>query len=272
MDYEELEHGIKYFVKKWPPDRESEYTYAKLRQRGEKAPDYWLHLEKMSSDDIAKEIINGFLNHWQCRIPTKTFEQWYASGNNLTNVVNTIHDYYIALASYRIEDVIFKNKISVNAENKPILDVINSIYSAFLQIKTKFGPIPASKLMHMALPDLFVMWDNGILQRYCIPKQRFNRIKAKSYTAFLILMQENINHVIKSYPLPGLTHQQIIQQIRNEHENLTLPRLLDMANMAIRDCEQAVCIECMKKAKGRWAKLGFVSTDEFTEDDSNDEN
>jgi hypothetical protein len=75
MDYAQLEEGIKYFEKKWPSERDSEYkySYSALRQRDVKEPGYWLHLERMSAERLANEIIDGFLNPWKSRIPTKTF-------------------------------------------------------------------------------------------------------------------------------------------------------------------------------------------------------
>jgi hypothetical protein len=146
-------------------------------------------------------------------------------GDELKQAVEQLPQYYASLASFRIEDVDFQDR------EEPIRGVINSIYSILLQIKTKFGRVPASKLMHMALPDLFVMWDDGIIQRHCIPKEKLPGIKGKatSYICFLILMQENIRHVIESYPRASqLMVSQVIQGIRAAHNNLSLPRLLDM--------------------------------------------
>jgi hypothetical protein len=261
MDYTELEIGIKYFEDKWPPDRDWEYKYSKLRLRDIGEPGYWLHLEKMDVQRLGKEIIDGFLNQWGSRIPTNTFETWYQASYNLKQAVDQLPEYYTSLASFRIEDVDFQDCVTLKGKEASIWNVIDSIYSIFLQIKSKFGPVPASKLMHMAIPNLFVMWDHGIIQRHCIPVEKLPGVKGKprSYIAFLILMQENIRHVIKSYPRASeLTVPEVVQRIQAEHNNLSLPRLLDMSNMAVRDCEQTICLACMKRAKARWGKLGLV--------------
>jgi hypothetical protein len=274
MDYAELRQGIEYFERKWPPNRSSDdYTYEKLRQRDAQRHGYWLHLEGMSSEELAKDVVGGFLNHWKCRIPTKDFKQWYDAGYNLKDAVDKLPEYYASLASFKIESVDFAQQITLKHATKTIQDVVDSIYSIFLQIKTKFGPVAASKLMHMALSDLFVMWDDGIIQHHCIPKQSFAGVKqkARSYVGFLILMQENICHVIESYPRRSqLTRPEVVQEVRAAHNNLPLPRLLDMANMAVRDCEQAICIACMRKAKARWAMLGLVNTNSSMDEDSAD--
>lgn len=262
MDYTELEKGIKYFEDKWPPGRPWEYAYGKLRQRDIPEPGYWLHLERMSVERLGEEIIDGFLNPWSSRIPTKTFETWYEAGYNLKQAVDQLPEYYASFASFRIEDVDFQDCVTLKGKEELLRNVIDSIYSVFRQIKSKFGPVPASKLMHMAVPNLFVMWDDGIIQRHCIPKQKLPGIKGKkrSYVAFLILMQENVRHVVQGHPQASeLTSTEIIQRILAQHSNLSLPRLVDMANMAVRDCEQTICTPCMKKAKARWAKLNLVT-------------
>lgn len=264
MQYGELKEGIKYFHDRWPPHQGNvEEKYAALRLRGD---DYWLHLEKMDPDRRMEEIIDNFLNTkaWNVHIPAKEPKRSKVK-NGLEKAVKQLPQYYTDLQRNRIEDVDLKDS--------SIRSVINSIYCTFLQIEPKFGRVAASKLMHMALPDLFVMWDSSIIQRHCIPRERLTHIKgkARSYVGFLVLMQENILHVIKSYPEESqLTSQEVVQRIRAENNNLSLPRLLDMANMAVRDCEQAICISCMKKAKLRWAEFGLVTIDDSSDDESSD--
>ncbi len=262
MDYKELEKGIKYSEDKRPPNRAWEYTYRRLRQRDIQEPGYWLHLERMDVTRLATEIIDGFLNPWKCRLPRPCTDKGWQVVINLERAVHQLPQYYASLATFGIEHVDFQCPVTLKGKRESIRNVIDSIYSIFLQIEG-FGPTAASKLMHMALPDLFVMWDDGIIQRYCMPKQKLPGLKQakKSYLAFLILMQENIRHVIESYPLASeLTGPEVVQSIQVKHNNLSLPRLLDMANMAVRDCEQTICIPCMKKAKDKWDKLGLVTT------------
>lgn len=262
MHYSELEKGIEYFENKWPPDQgDPEEKYAVLRSKGDQ---YWLHLERLDEDQLMEKIIRGFLNTktWNCRIPTRDLEDWIDVRAGLKNAVDQLPDYYAALENFTIEDIDPQHgSTQKGMAGGSIRSLVNHIYSRFLQIKG-FGPTAASKLMHMALPNLFVMCDRGILQRYCIPGEKLPEVKGKprSYIAFLILMQENIRHVIESYPRASeLTDPEVVQRIQAQHNNLSLPRLLDMANMAVRDCEQTICIPCMKKAKARWAKLNLVT-------------
>ena len=258
MDYAELEKGIKYFERALLADASSEHSYPKLRSRGD---DYWLHLEDMDGDRLLDEIINRFLQKWGCRIPMRTVEHIHGTVHTLMQAVNDLPRYYSALGGFRIEDIDFQGRTVVSDKEESIRSVINYIYSRFLQVKG-LGPTCGSKLMHMALPNLFVMLDAGIIKRYCIPEEKhlpgLNKPK-KSYVAFLILMQENMCHAIQSYPRASPAQKpESIQRMQAEHSSLPLPRLLDMANFAVRDCEQTICLSCMKRAKARWAKLGFV--------------
>jgi len=261
MDYAELGKGVKYFQGKWPPSQGNvKHKYAALRSKGDQ---YWLHLERLNEDQLMDEIIDGFLNTkaWNARIPTRDFKDWAEVKADLKEAVGQLPEYYAALGGFRMEDIDFQGGTTLKdgrAESNRSL--INHIYSRFLQVKG-FGPTAASKLMHMALPNLFVMCDRDIIQKYCIPVEKLLGVKGKprSYIAFLILMQENTCHVIKSYPRASeLAGPEVVQRIQAGHSNLSLPRLLDMANMAVRDCEQATCIGCMKKAKARWAELGLM--------------
>jgi hypothetical protein len=274
MDYVELRQGIEYFESEWPPNRSSDaYTYKKLRQMDIQRHGYWLHLERMSSEELAKDVVGGFPNHWKCRIPIKRPEDQREAGVHLKEAVDKLPEHYSSLANFKIENVDFADQVSLKGQMRSIRDIIDSIYSIFLQIPTKFGRVAASKLMHMALPDLFVMWDDGIIQHHCIPKQSLAGVKqkARSYIGFLILMQENICHIIDSYPRRSqLTTPQVVQALKAAHRDLPLPRLLDMANMAVRDCEQAICITCMEKAKARWAGLGLVNTGSSMDEDLGD--
>ncbi|GAJ21530.1 unnamed protein product, partial [marine sediment metagenome] len=103
-----------------------------------------------------------------------------------------------------------------------------------MRVRPKFGPVPASKLMHMAIPDLFVMWDTGIKEKYKIPTYYCSRyVNAKWYTSFLKLMKVQINHAINDFMgVKGLDRQRAIQQIKLKDNNLTLARIIDKYNFA----------------------------------------
>jgi len=223
-----------------------EAIYEKLRERGD---DYWLHLERKSEDELGKEVITGFLNKWECRLDKPETERGKQLKCNLKKAVDQLPEYYAGLKGFRLENMQF---------GKDNLFLIDCIYSIFRQIKPKFGAVPASKLMHMALPSLFMMWDDGIIKEYGVKKQVLPYFERRvwSYTAFLVLMEENIHHIRKTNPSgPSVTYDELFGQINTQCEERDLPitRLLDMANYAIsreRNTFQK-CRKCVEVASQR---------------------
>lgn len=177
---------------------------------------------------------------------------------DLWQALKTLNVRYTCLKAAKLEDANFDEQRKCDNVTLTISQIIRDIYTSFLLIEPKFGKVPASKLMHMALPDLFIMWDDGIIDRYGLPNEKLQSVRSTSYLAFLILMQENINHLIATYSGKEGTRHQRVRDLKAQFGGLGLPRLLDMANMAVRDCELAICITCMRKAKGRWAQFGII--------------
>jgi hypothetical protein len=141
-----------------------DFSYAALRARGD---NYWFHLEKMNKAELGEEIIDCFLNtkRWNCRLPKPGTDKGRELVCNLEKAVSKLPEYYADLKGFRLEDMQF---------GKDNLWIIDQIYSIFRQIKPKFGAVPASKLMHMALPGLFMMWDDKIIKetKMCSSQQK----------------------------------------------------------------------------------------------------
>lgn len=251
MDYTQFVVGIQYFNQKWPSSRGNpDHKYASLRRLGD---NYWLHLENLSESQIQDQILDNFLNTpaWNCYIP-------HNGVPDLKRAVDQLPDYYATLRSDTIEEIDFQESVALKGTQVPVADVIDSIVSLFRQIKPKFGLVPASKLMHMALPDLFVMLDRGIRQKYNVPTHKLVGFDTPKwwYVAFLVLMQEQASHIATTYPGSiEIGRQAAIAQIRGKYNGSPVPRLLDMANMAVRDSRLPVCETCMTKAKARWNEL-----------------
>lgn len=251
MRYSEFMGGIQYFYEKWPSSRGNpEHKYSGLRARRDK---YWLHLENLSESQIRNQILDGFLNTraWGCRIPRKSVP-------DLKRTLDQLPEYYAALSSARIEDIDFQSHVALKGSQVSAAYVIDSIVSLFRQIKPKFGLVPASKLMHMALPNFFVMLDKGIREKYHVPRHRLVGFDTPKwwYVAFLVLMQEQVWHVADTYAgASDIGRKVAIEEITKKHGGMPIPRLLDMANMAVRDNKLPVCEICMRKAKARWNEL-----------------
>lgn len=236
MHYKELFEGVKYYNEHYS---HWDISYRKLRKRGD---DYWLHLEMLNEHQIKSDVI-GFLNDWLCRVA-------YSSAVSLKKTLDILPPLYAALKSESIESVDFDKKKVVGSV-KSNSEIIKEIMNNFLNVKPKFGSVPASKLMHMAIPELFVMWDVGIKSKYRVSSY-YSVDHAEQYIKFLKIMQMQIQHAIKSYAEEKKVDTKIaIQHIRMEDDYFTLARMIDKYNFAIRDGKMNLCLECSKN----WSRL-----------------
>lgn len=211
-------------------------SYQRIRKRGD---EYWLHLEGMSENQIKDEIIR-FLNDWLCRVD-------YQSAFSLKQILNTLPPLYAALKDEAIEGIQFNETKIVEKQRVSNSGIIKKIMKHFQKVTPKFGPVAASKLMHMAIPRLFVMWDTGIRSKYRIPTY-YATNHARNYMKFLKLMQLQIKHAIHNYAKAyGVNTQTAIQQIRKEDDYSTSARIVDKYNFAIRDGKLGICAECYNK-------------------------
>lgn len=269
MDYEEFSKAIAWTIEYWACRKEkrqssrkceckkfSDFSYAALRERGD---DYWLHLERMSEDDLDEEIINCFLNSppWYCYLPDPgTVERRQVVGN-LKKAVDQLRDAYAALIGFRIEDIDFQNSNMV---------IIDHIYFSFCTIDPEaFRKVPASKLMHMALPSLFIMWDDDIIKSYRVPKLEGY---LSSYTTFLMLMQENVRHIKETNPTgSSVTNEELFRQINKQcgEKDLPITRLLDIANYAISRNKERYqkCHRCIEATNSKLAVMQWYPDERF---------
>ena len=237
MDYEHLFMGVEYYNEHY---QHWVSSYRRLRERGD---EYWVHLEQLSENQIRDEII-GFLNDWLCRVD-------YQSAVSLKQNLKTTPSFYATLRDEAIERIEFNESKIVEKQRVSNSDIIKKIMNQFVKVRPKFGPVAASKLMHMAVPRLFVMWDTGIRSRYGIPTY-YAANHPRHYLRFLKLMQVQIGHAIDSYVnAHGVKNQAAIQQIRKEDGFSTLPRIVDKYNFAIRDRKLRICAVCYNK----WLQL-----------------
>jgi hypothetical protein len=243
MEYEAFLRGIAWTQDVWTRDEKrrklpQDDSYEALRRR---VYDYWIHLRLMTEAQLGKEVISEFLNtrRWNCHLDSPERTNGKMIVCNLKEALEHLPECYIALRSFELANIDF--------HNQNVLSLIAWIYSKFRQIKPRFGPVPASKLMHMALPNLFMMWDNAIFKSYRVPRDLFGE---RSYVAFLLLMQENIRHIKETHPVGScMTSEELSRQIIMQcgYDDLPITRLLDMANYAVGHPEMAApAIKCQR--------------------------
>ncbi|MBW8049209.1 MAG: hypothetical protein FVQ77_02485 [Cytophagales bacterium] len=157
-----------------------------------------VYLETLNNnDDINKILI--FLNKWGCRIPKIEFSkidrelQKKLIGNK----------YIVKLKKLSIED------INLDKYKKEIKDIFEEIKSI-----NKIGGTAVSKILHLKLPKLFIMWDIPISQHYGYYQN------GEGYFKFLKEMKKD------------LAKDRIVQE-EAKKKRTTIPKIIDEYNYII---------------------------------------
>ena len=235
MDYIQLSNGVKYYNDKFLHWNTS---YERLRKIGDW---YWLHLEELSEEKARTEVID-FLNKWLCRTNCNT--------SSLMHAISRLPNLYKALIDESIESIDLGRMKTVDERQMTNQEIIRKIMNTLLDVRDKFGPVPASKLMHMALPNLFMMWDSGIREKYNLGTS-YAPTHSLYYVRFLKLMQIQLTHAITTCSKHfNIDFRGALLKIRKEDSNATLTRIADKYNFALRDGKVDICHECYE----RWIK------------------
>lgn len=222
MNFEDLLEGIKYYNDNYSHWNNS---YNDLRKKGD---DYWLHLEKLDESHLKNQVLKLFINRWLCRAS-------YECAPALKLALEKSAPLYLAFKNESLITIDFNAMKNIGGQHLSNAELIKKIMGNFLDIQPKFGPVAASKLMHMAIPYLFIMWDTKIKKQYGISNY-FSSNQAVLYVKFLNMMQLQINHVTADYARKNnISIQDAILQIMEHDNNSTIPRILDKYNFGIRN-------------------------------------
>ena len=141
--------------------------------------------------------IIDFVRRWTPRVSIGKNE------DKIKEVVFSLKEKFLILNNYNLEDFEF------TLEN---IKLIRNIFDELSKTVLKFTA--TTKLMHGINPNLFVMWDNGIYQKYGC----YNN--SAGYIRFMESMQEIVLEILKQY-----RKEDIIKET-----NRTLPKLIDEYN------------------------------------------
>jgi len=192
--------------KSFRKDHKQYVEYIDLAQKSSWSND----LHKITMKDI-DEIVYPFLNRWGgCRLPRLP--------NVLIDVVTRADDYIKPLRSLSIEDADF---LKLSGKSRHPLILIERAFRMISEAKAgmrTLGPTATSKLLHLILPNLFVMWDDSIREYWGCQGN------AVGYSNFMLRM----NLLVKSllYEAKG-DEKKITMELP-----LTIARLLDIYNLS----------------------------------------
>lgn len=178
-------------------------------------------------DDAAhvKRVFKPFLIQWGMMSRTlgrKKFK-WTRLGRTLRKLEN----HFKALRDINFLDVKF--------EDKEISENIQKVYLELSKIK-HVGPTAASKILHLANPEIFVMWDEKIRDMYNV------RGTATGYLEFLSKNQRLLKDVF---------NKKECYELRLKFGNKTLAKLIDefnwyIANKGITEIKKKIKRSCVK--------------------------
>lgn len=189
----------------------------------------WQNLHDLPVEKMMKEVIgskklfkkSGFLNRWKCRLPCSI-----ELANHIKNTFRQLTPFLRVLEGETLEDIVFDKTKSVGDEKLKNQEVIHRIFDKTSDMgKNGYRPVPASKLLNMVNPKLFVMWDNNIGREY-VPK-----LDGDHYAyEFLPRMQQEANEAIETFMKDmGLDRIAAIKEIENRYGR-TLAKLVDEYN------------------------------------------
>ena len=211
MDYQKLRRATELF-------REDEVAYDFAWVEAKKID--WQNLYDLPVEEVKEKVIR-FLNRWKCRLPCS---------DELAERIKKTHRQLVpllgALEGETLEDMDFEKMRSLGDEKLKNSDIIRRIFDKTSDMGTYgYRPVPASKLLHMINPKLFVMWDNNIGREY-VPK-----LDGDHYAyEFLPRMQQEANEAIETFMKDmGLDRIAAIKEIENRYGR-TLAKLVDEYN------------------------------------------
>lgn len=123
--------------------------------------EFWDDLINIRFSDV-NEIILPFLNKWQCRLP-------YKCARGLTIALQQSEMLLKPLRSFKIESADFLQQILVQGRKMKILILLQEIFDVISKVKAGRRTVAftaTSKILHMAVPDFFVMADETIRKKY----------------------------------------------------------------------------------------------------------
>ncbi|MGD0995429.1 MAG: hypothetical protein ABR909_07900 [Candidatus Bathyarchaeia archaeon] len=201
LDYKKLLNGVKTFEKENPSNTPSEQIYMNSI-----TPNYidWTNLQ----NDSAKKVFK-FLNVWGCRMKCKP--------QDLIARYQEVAPLFSKLSNLKLEDVNLDQLIKCNSETLTLQRSMHSVFDSLSNIKG-YGPVPASKTLHIACPSLLVMWDNSI----CFEVYEKLNMKLNGYSyayIFMPRMKQKLEEAIDScMKAKGLSRIDAIQWLLSEIE------------------------------------------------------
>ena len=179
-----------------------------------KRREIWDNLGKISPSDV-QTIIIPFLNKWRCRLSGLCF-------SDLTAALQKTEQSLIPLRKLGIENLDVIGAIQNTPTAVNAFSYIERSFRNIQEVKAgakTVGFTATSKILHMAIPELFVMSDNAIRRKYGCEGN------AAGYVNFIVRMNLTARDLI----LQANGNKQTILEC-SKYNGRSLARLLDNYN------------------------------------------
>jgi hypothetical protein len=186
----------------------------------DKLEDVQKDLTKLDDVKHLRRVIKPFLIQWGMmgRVVGREGLDWVKLGLTLRSLETEFKE----LTDKRLSTIDFGNaKIST---------AIKSIYEKLDPIAYIGSPTTVSKILHLLIPEVFVMWDNEIKKVY---KKKNSRIREtpEGYLEFLKETQRELIEALDDRSKEVSKElDEIEQEIRYKYKNKTLAKIVDEYN------------------------------------------
>jgi len=213
-----LYKNLIYFIDKYEEEEEFvELLYFEALQRLV-AP--MNDLRKLDEVLHVERVIKPFLIHWgtMTRVVGRQNLDWHL----LTKTLKKLEPEFSKLRGLKFLEMDFVDPKISNS--------IEKIFKNIRSIAYIGGPTGLSKIIHLMNPEVFVMWDEGIIGKY---HHKYGQIKgtAEGYLRFLRMARVGIEDAFKDYKnLTGKSLENIRTDFQQQYHDKTVAKLIDEFN------------------------------------------
>jgi hypothetical protein len=173
-------------------------------------------------DDVKhiRRVIKLFLINWGSmnRVVGREGLKWKQLGETLRGLEN------------EFEKLRGKRFLTINLDDPAIAAAIKTIYSRLDPIPYLGSPITISKILHLLNPEIFVMWDNAIEEKFHKINHNIN-YESEGYLEFLKTAQREIREALdERQKETGKSLDEVEQEICLRYKGKTLARIADEYN------------------------------------------
>jgi hypothetical protein len=201
---------------------EKEYELTECMYFGaiEKLKDVQKNLEKLDDVQHVERVIKLFLIQWgnMNRVVGREGLDWKRLGEKLSSSENDFS--------------VLRNKklLLIDFDDPTVSNVIVKIYEKLDPLPYLGSPTTISKILHLLNPEVFVMWDNAIVEKYREMNHGVN-YTSRGYLEFLKVTQKEIKEALKErQKATGKRLDEVENEIRLRCKNKTLAKIVDEYN------------------------------------------